>query len=244
MNVDLALLSVVVLFAGFVGGATGFATSILIITFAVHLYPVTFLVPLAVLLNLAMSLFLAIRYRSEIDRRLLFGTMLPLTALGLPVGLVLFNLVRSDALEVALGVFVICLALFELVLALFAGRLPARAGPRKRSALWFLAGGVMEGMYASGGPLVVYCAGGRIPEKGAFRSTLSALWVLLAVVLVISHTATGKLTAASAWYFVTLLPVLAAGVALGGRLHDVLPERSFRIFVYATLLATGVSILL
>lgn len=245
MNIDLAILSVIVFFASLVGTASGFGGAILIVALAVHLYSVQFLIPIAVLLNLALSLYLVARYHSRIDRRLLFGRMLPLTALGLPLGLILFNVVKSGALELALGAFVICLSIFELI-ALFLSERDAVRKPMSatQSALWLLASGVLEGMYASGGPLVVYCAGRNIPDKGAFRSTLAALWVLLSIVLVISHTATGKLTTESAWYFVVLLPALAAGAAIGEWLHDLLPERSFRIFVYSTLFVTGISIVI
>ncbi len=240
MNVDLAILSVIVFFASLLGTATGFGGAILIVALAVHLYPVQFLVPVAVLLNLALSVYLVARNHSRIDRKLLFRQMLPFTAIGLPLGLVLFNLVKSRSLELALGAFIICLSILELIVLFLSERDAVRKPmSASQSAFWYLAGGIMEGMYASGGPLVVYCAGRNIPDKSAFRSTLAALWVSLGIVLVISHTATGKLTVGSVWYFVVLLPVLAAGVAIGDRLHDLLPERSFRIFVYVILLITG-----
>lgn len=243
MNVDLAILSAIVLFANLVGATAGFADSLIIITLAVHLYSIEFLVPIVVLLNLAMSAYLVVRYHSKIDRRLLLKQILPFTCIGLPLGLILFNVVKSEVLRLVLGAVVICLSVFELVV-LFRSERDSVREPMStaQSAFWLVTGGVIQGMYASGGPPMVYYAARNIPDEGVFRSTLSMLWLVLNVFLLISHIATGKLTSESAWYFVVLLPFLAIGVAIGERLHDVLPERSFRIFVYITLLATGISV--
>ena len=89
---------------------------------------------------------------------------------------------------------------------------------------------------------MVYYAGRNIPDKKVFRSTLSALWLLLNTVLLITYLATGKLTSEMARYFVLLLPSLAIGVAIGERVHNALPERTFRLMTFAILLLTGISV--
>ena len=243
MNVELAILAVIVLLANVVGAATGFGGSMITVTLAVHLYSLEFLVPIVVLLNLVISIYIVVRHRSGIDGKLLFKQILPFTAIGLPLGIILFNVVKSGTLKLALGAFVICFSAFELVVLFRSGKDELRKPlTTAYSAFWLFTGGVMQGMYASGGPLVVYYAGRNIPDKKVFRSTLSALWLLLNTVLLITYLATGKLTSEMAWYFVLLLPFLAIGVAIGERVHNALPERTFRLMTFAILLLTGISV--
>jgi uncharacterized membrane protein YfcA len=243
MNAELAIFCVIVLLANMVGATTGFGGSMITVTLAVHLYPIEFLVPIVVLLNLVISIYIVIRHHSGIDGKLLLKQILPFAAIGLPIGIILFNVVKSGSLKLALGAFVICFSAFELVVLFRSGKEELRKPLSPvHSAFWLFTGGVMQGMYASGGPLVVYYAGRNIPDKRVFRSTLSALWLVLNTVLLITYLATGKLTSKAAWYFVVLLPFLAIGIAIGEWVHTALPERTFRILTFSILLLTGISV--
>lgn len=244
MDINLAILAVIILIAYMVGATTGFGGAMISITVAVHLYPVDFLVPVLVLLNLAISMYIVVRHHQGVDWKLLFRKIIPLTGIGLPVGLVLFNFVKMDTLKTALGVFIICLSLFELAILVGSGEEDRRRPLSPvQSAFWLFLGGVMHGMYASGGPLVAYYAGRNIQDKRTFRSTLSALWLILNTILLIVFLSTGKLTAESAWVGVFLLPFLAIGIAMGEWLHPRLAERNFRILVFSILVLAGISVL-
>ncbi len=245
MNWELALLGVIILLAFMINAATGFGGSMLALTLGIHLYSVDFLVPVIVLVNLTISLYIVVRHHSGVDLKLLLKQMLPFTLLGIPIGLVLFNVVKGNVLQIALGIFVICISVFELAL-LFTSAKDAVRKPllAVQSAAWLFGGGVLHGLYAAGGPFVVYYASRNIPDKRVFRSTLSALWVVLNTILLITHLSTGKLTASSAWTWVVVLPFLAVGIVAGEWLHARLVERSFRILIFSILIVAGVSILL
>ncbi|MBU1670034.1 MAG: sulfite exporter TauE/SafE family protein [Actinobacteria bacterium] len=245
MDWRLALLSVIILLAYMVGATTGFGGAMIAVALAIHLYSVEFLVPILVILNLAISIYIVARHHDGIESGKLFRFMLPLAALGLPIGILIFSVAKTNTLNLVLGVFIVCFSLFELAILL---------GPWKdrerepmsalQSSFWLFLGGVMHGMYASGGPLVVYYASRNIGEKRAFRSTLSALWLMLNTGLLIVYLCIGKVTADTVWASAILLPSLAAGIALGELLHDRLPERGFRILVFAVLLLAGISVFL
>jgi uncharacterized protein len=242
MDVDLALLALIVVFAFMINATTGFGGSLITVTLGIHFYPVEFLIPVVVMVNLTISVYIAARHHTGVDLGLLLRQILPFSLLGIPLGLVMFHVVKGTALEIALGIFVVCFSLLELAL-IFWGRAPRKPLSPGASAAWLFSGGVMHGLYATGGPLIVYYAGRNIPDKRVFRSTLSALWVILNAVLLASHLSTGDFTAESAWTWVVLLPALAVGIAAGEWLHFRLPERSFRIFVFSILAAAGVTIL-
>ena len=244
MAAKILILEAIIFIAFMVNTATGFAGSIIALALGVHLFSIESLVPVIVAVNLAISIYIVALHHEAIDRRLLLREIIPATGLGVPIGIVLFNVARTDALKFAFGIFVIGVSLLELFLILFSANGPSRKPLSKvQSFLWLFSGGVMHGLYASGGPPIVYYAGRNIPDKRVFRSTLSAMWVVLNTVILVSDIATRKFTAESLWLVTLLLPALALGIALGELLHPRIPERSFRILVYSLLVVAGVLIL-
>jgi len=242
---DFAILVLIALFAYFIGATTGFGDTVIVVTLALAtgIYTLDFIVPMVVVLALIISLYLVVRHHSGIDRRLFFRKILPVAGLGLPVGMVLYNVVKSSVLVIALGAVVVFFSTLELVLVIRAGDNARKPMSSLQADFWLFSGGVVHGLYASGGPLIVYYAGRNIPDKRAFRSTLAALWLVLNTVLLVTNIATGNLTANKAWTALALLPALAAGIALGEWAHSRIPERGFRILVYSVLIVSGLSVL-
>jgi uncharacterized membrane protein YfcA len=141
---------------------------------------------------------------------------------------------------------VFAIALFQLLRTVRAnGGAPRATRPGPASAAGLLvSGGIVHGLYASGGPLIVLYASRAIPDKGAFRSTLSALWVVVNTALVAVHIAGGSINAATAKATAYLLPSLLLGIAAGEFLHDRIDERRFRLVVFALLVVAGGSLAL
>jgi uncharacterized membrane protein YfcA len=81
-------------------------------------------------------------------------------------------------------------------------------------------------------------------QKGSFRSTLSALWLLTNSVLTLSYLASGLVTGANLKFCAWLAPTIVFGTWIGESLHNRVNEHLFRIAVFAILLAAGLSILL
>ena len=238
---DLLILAAIVFGAFLVGGATGFGSSVLTLTLAVHFFPIDFLVPVVVPLNLVLYGYLALRHRREVDRALLLRRILPLCGLGMPLGWLVFQYSDSEQLKFAFGLFVLSLALFEIARTLRraapVGRTSAPGGP-----LWLLGGGVVMGLWVSGGPLIVYWTSYALRDKGPFRATLSALWLLLNLVLLVAHLASGRIDLDTARVSALMLPALIVGAAIGEMLHGRLGERSFHVLVYLVLASAGGSI--
>jgi hypothetical protein len=246
MDADLIILCAIISFAYFVGTTTGFGSAIIALSFAVHLFPMDFLIPVIVPLNVIVTLYLAIRHRAAIDKKNLFTRILPLSLLGMPFGLFLYHATEADRLKWSFGLFVLFISIFELVRILREKKTddgPPPLSPAK-TFLWLFAGGIVQGLWVSGGPLVAYWASRSLPTKSEFRSTLMALWVALNVALLISHLAVGNIDGATTKLSGILLPFLIVGIVVGEWLHSRLPERGFRILVHGVLIFTGAAIVI
>jgi hypothetical protein len=214
------------------------------VTLGAFLFPLNVVLATFLPANLLLSSYMALRYRRFIDREVLFRRILPLMGLGLAAGLALARLEKASGLKLVFAVFVVLLAAREL---LSRGGTDAPSSPsssaRARTAATLITAGVVHGIFACGGPLVVYYAGRTLRDKASFRATLSALWLVLNAVvfssLVQRGTVGGKTLAVSA----VLAAPLVLGIAVGEQLHARVSEARFRRGVFVLLLVAGLVLL-
>ena len=243
----------IVLVALVVEASLGFGATVIAVALGAFLYPIDVILPAYVPVNMVLSAYLVLRYRDAVDGRLLLRRIVPFMALGLPAGLLLFRYSSGPLLKALFGVFVVGLAAVELLRLGRAAR-AARATTGDAPPLAPLAtapaaallvlGGVIHGAFGTGGPMAVYVAGRQIADKRVFRSTLSALWLALNGVLVVTYALGGYLTLASAKLSVILLVPLAVGTVLGEWTHRRLQGRTFAVLVFTVLLLAGLALAL
>ena len=235
---------VLVVAASYTCAATlGFGANVIAVALGAHLLPVEVLLPAILPTSLLLSGTLALRDRRQIAWRTLLRDVLPWCALGFPLGAYLFHAADPGMLRTLLGGLVAFLGALELLrgwMGPYAEQIPL---PAPVAALFLTAGGFVQGLFASGGPLIVYVLARRLKERGAFRATLCALWVLLNSVLLGSYAVDGRFDSQTleltAW---AVLPLLV-GLGLGQQLHTRLPERAFRRAVHFVLLSSGIVLL-
>lgn len=236
-----ALLAIIVCLAFVVEAALGFGATVVTVTLGAFVAPLDLLLPAFVPLNLLLSGYLVGRYARHVDRRLLLRRVVPLMALGLPAGMWLFHGGSEGLLRTAFGVFVVALSALEL-LARDGGR-ERRLAPAVQAAL-LVAGGVVHGAWATGGPLAVYVAGREIDDKRVFRATLSALWLVLNAVLVVGYVVSGDLDGRTLRLSGILLVPLALGILGGEWVHGRVAAALFRRLVFGLLLVAGAALAL
>lgn len=239
------LLALIFLASNVVEAITGFGATIIAVTLGANFYPIEYLVPVLVPVNIVLSSYIVVRYYSAVDREVFFRVMLPLAGIGLVVGSMIFNFAESRSLKLAYGIFVFSFSIYELARILRTKediRLPELS--MFKSALWLISGGIIQGIYASGGPLVVYYARRKLRNKLTFRSTMSSLWLVLNIYLFINHVATEKATVETLMTSAKLIPSIVIGIAVGEVIHHRIRERTFKIFVFALLIVAGASLLL
>lgn len=240
-----ALLAAIVFVAFGTEAAMGFGCNVLAVTLAIHLYPLDQLLPVLVSLNLVVSIYIVVRHRDAIVWPLLRRRILPLMAIGMPVGMLMLFLGSGPALKLGFGLFVIALSALELARVLGSrastrGTAAARPLGLPASVVILTLGGLMHGLYASGGPMAVYFASRELPDKRRFRSTLSLLWLVLNVILIVGYLFRGLVDQRVAQHVGILIFPLALGILAGEWLHNRVDAWTFRLLVFALLLAGGI----
>jgi hypothetical protein len=239
MTVLLALEGIIVC-AQLVETVTGFGATVISLALGAHLVPLESLVVTLVIIGCLQSLWLVLRGWRHIRWDVLGKTVLPASAPGLALGAYLFASLGTPVLKLILGGFIILISAVELGRLLRQGQDP-RALPTPVAWAVVFAGGFFHGMFATGGPLMVYFFGRTVHDKQAFRATLSVLWLLLNSALLVSYAWTGRLEDEPALRALYLVPALVAGIVLGELLHRRMNERIFKTFVQLVLLGTGVA---
>jgi hypothetical protein len=227
----LAALAAVASFALVVECALGFGGTLIATCIGAQLAPLKVVVPAFVPLDLAMSAWLAARGSRQVDWRWLTREVAPPAAAGIAPGLLLSG-AASPWLPVVLGVFVVLLASREL--ARGSARVPTAIA---RGALLGL-GGLAHGLFATGGPFVVYVARNRVPDPRAFRATLAVLWIALDATALAWFVATGRYDATTTRLLLVFAIAFAPALVLGERLHLSLQARFTRA-AWLLLLAAG-----
>lgn len=239
---DLVPLLLVVLLAWTVQAITGFGSTVIALTLGAAFVPIPELLPVMVALNLPLTVWTVGRHRAHVDRVVLVRTILPWMTLGLAVGLAIGPWLGGELLKRGFGAFVLAFAVRDLVQLVRAAPAGPRPGPATVGA-WVITAGFFHGLYGSGGPALVQAVGRLGLDRGAFRATLSAVWLAFNVVLLAVFAVQGRLDETALWRIGALLACVPLGIGLGEWLHPRMPERGFRALVQIVLVVGGAALL-
>lgn len=242
--IDSALVAfgLVVVFAYAIQSALGLGGMVLCVTLGALIFPVPRVLALAIPLSVAQTAYVCIRHRDAIDWRLLLGRILPLMGVGALVGAWLGSAFDPSRLSILLGVIVLGLSLRELWVRLRGNEI-SRPLPEAVSHSVIFGAGIVHGLFATGGPPLVYALARRGLEKRVFRSTISAVWLTLNFCLAVQYAWVGRYDRATALDVLRLSPTIPLGVVLGEILHHRVDERRFQTLLYVTLALASVALL-
>ncbi len=245
MTVDPALLGFgFVVFAGYaVQTATGFGSMLVCVTFGAQLLGLETVVQLGVPLSFIQLGYVVLRDHDGILWKLLLGRVLPLMLIGMLIAFLFLAGVESAWLGVAFGVMVFVLSARELQrlrVSDDASLVQPISGAKSVAAL--LGAGLVHGIYATGGPMLVYALGREGIDKKAFRSTLSVVWIVLNLVLVTRFALVGTYTPSMLVDIGVLIPAVPVGIAAGEWIHHRVNERRFKAAVFILLIGAAISL--
>lgn len=244
MSPDLLLLMSVVCFAFAVEAALGFGSTVVTVGLASLWLPLDGILPVFVPVNLLLSAYLVLRYRQHVSWRFMGTRVVPFMAIGLPLGFWAFAYVASNGLKTGLGVFIVVLSVLELRRLALRTLEPQMALSPFAERLALVGGGIAHGAFASGGPLAVWVSGRVLLEKASFRASLSLLWLLMNLALVVGYVLNGQIDATTLRTSAMLVPSLGVGLVLGEWAHSRIPLREFRVGIFALLLLVGALLVL
>lgn len=220
---------------------TGFGCTVLALPFITALFGLKPGVMTLTVLAWILAIYIAITKRKDI----VWKTWIVIVAFmlaGLPIGMYLFRHVDAAPLKKVLAAFIILASSIQL----FGALVPRTAGRKLPKPIGFVLlflGGIVHGLFSSGGPLVVLYASDALPDKGKFRATLCLLWATLNTIIITSYFVSGTVTAEVAGKTGLMLPFLAAGIVVGEWAHKRVKPQAFRIIVFSMLLVTGIIML-
>jgi len=234
---DIAALALILVLAHSVETYLGFGSTIIALSLGLFLLPLETLLPVLVTVGILQSAWLIVRWHSHIRWRLILISILPLAAAGMAAGILLRDYASEALLVALLGVFIVVVSTLELI-ALY--RSNVRQLPLRRwvTVPVILAGGLFQGLFASGGPPIVYYAGREIDDPAQFRSTLSVLWLILNIALLITLWAGGQAGVLTLELAALVLPGFIAGVVIGSFIK--MKSRTFKAATWAMLLIIGI----
>lgn len=221
-------------------GITGFGGTILALPFAFLLIGVSQAIPVLLVLSLSLAAAILVIDRRKIAWKTYLRLLLPVS-IGIPIGITILHNLNEDTIKTILGVFIIAVSARGLYLYL--SKAKSRDLPFIATVIVLIAGGIIHGAFASGGPLITIAAREKIADKSIFRATLCMLWLTLNGSILIYYVLAGRFTGQMLNISLICIPFLAAGGLLGNWAHRRIKEGHFSKIVYTALLMSGLLLL-
>jgi len=235
----LLLVAPVVVVIGYtVFGLSGFGSTVISVPILAHFLPVSYLVPLMALLDLASATIVGTSSREHVSKAEM-KRIIPGMFVGFLVGATLLVGVPDAYLKTALGVFAMSMGAYSIFNPTM---------HRTISAWWSVPAGIVGGavatVFGAGGPIYATYLSGRLKDKNQIRTTISMLISISAFSRAVLYAVTGLiLHAAILAGFVVLAPFVWAGLKIGSRIHVGFTHEQMRRAVGALLVGTGGSLL-
>ena len=228
-----------VLLAYTVFGISGFGSTVISVPILAHFLPLTYLVPLMVLLDLAAALFVGQQGRQHVSGAEL-KRIVPFILVGIVLGVTVLVNVDADSLRLALGIFTLAVGIHGIVNPVLHETI---------SPWWSVPAGILGGaiatVFGAGGPIYATYVSGRLREKGEIRSTVSTLISISAFSRALFYAVGGLLLHMAILVgLVVLAPFVWLGLRLGGRIHVNLTQVQLRRVIGTLLVLTGTSLLI
>lgn len=241
--IELAILSAMLGAGFFVEAVAGFGGTVVAVSLGATYASIAHVLAVFLPLNLALSTYLAVRHRGAVQGRLLATRIVPSMLIGLAAGTALALAVDAERAKLGFAALVVGLALRELVRLARPTATPPAPLPAAVQATVLVVAGLVHGLYATGGPLVVAVAQRVIAAKAELRATLAVLWISLNLIVLARLVANGDLSAATLTLSAAIAPTLVVALVLGELVHRKVSERGFRWLVALLLLGTGAVLL-
>lgn len=224
-------------------GITGFGCSVLALPFVTLLIGLEQTVPILVVQAWVLAALIVAQSWRQISWRE-YGRIVLLAGIGLPVGMYGVSSLPEHQLRWVLAGFMVIIAVTGLRRELRpqaagagAGDAPARVSPWAQALL--PVGGIIQGAFGSGGPLIVVYATQALTNKSVFRATLCMTWLTLNTVLIAGFLRAGRLDLPHLQLNAAYLPATLLGLWAGNRAHYRLDDHLFRVIVYSVLGLAG-----
>jgi uncharacterized membrane protein YfcA len=238
MDIPTVVYAALVLFVAYlIRGIAGFGSGLIAVPMLTLVAPVPLVVPLVVSLDYIGSASQGLKNRDYVawKEQLL---LVPFMLVGIGAGLLMLYTIPTAVLSKVLGGFVIIYAIYQLL------PLPALRGSRLCAIVCGCLGGFVGTVFGTGGPFYVMYLKLRDLDKSVFRATFATNFLIDGAIRLGSYAAIGLLRWQVLAYLFAALPMVVAGLYLGGRLQTGWSQHTFVRFISVLLFGSGVALLL
>ena len=218
-------------------GVTAFGAALFTTSVLSHFFPLEFVLPLCVLLDVLASLALGRRFSEDADITEL-QWMAPFSLIGAVVGVALLVTLPRNATLTAFGVVLVAYAIY----ALREGDAAAVVSRRWAPVSGFT-GGAMGTLFGVGAPPYAIYLSRRFTDTAVLRATLSNMVLLSTSIRLLVFIASGLMLWKCVIGFAVLAPFMFAGLWLGNRMHARVSRAQVSKLVSVLLMLIGVSLL-
>lgn len=233
----------IVFITNIIQGITGFAGTVLAMPPSVIDIGFNTAKPILNLLGIFAGIYVvAISYR-HIDKKEFLKCM-GVMAVGIVAGIFLKSLFTGNAgvLYKILGCVVMLVGLSGVYKTFFKKDSIEKPHNPFVSYLLLVSSGVVHGMFVCGGPLLVSYLTGKLKDKQTFRATISAIWIVLNSIILVSDVRDGYFTRDTLTLAAAASVVLFLGIAVGNILYKKMSREVFMKITYILLVISGASL--
>ncbi len=203
-----------------------------------HFLPLQFVVPFILLLDFTASVVMGHKAREHVNWKEI-RPLLPFSLIGIVLGVMLLTSLPREPLLTGLGLFVMAFGVRNIL---------DLHGDKPASQWWAipvgLTGGTVGALFGTGGPPYIIYLSHRLRDKVELRATFSGLFLIDGGVRLVTFLVIGLLLQPGLLLaYILALPIMAAGLKVGHKVHLGLSNQQMLRLIGALLLGSGISLL-
>lgn len=239
---------IVVLATNIIQCITGFAGTVLAMPFSIMLVGFDVARPILNVLGIVASVIIVAQKRQFVNKKELLKITCIMLA-GMVPGFLIINRfsVNSGVLYKTLGIIVIGFT----ALGIIRSRRQDKNNVKKQKRLFIdivmygllLLSGIVHGMFVCGGPLLVVYANDKLKDSDEFRSTVSAVWIVLNSINMFTDIGAGRFNGNTVILLLISTAVLFLAMLIGNLIYKHMNKKAFMVLTYTLMAISGVSLL-
>lgn len=204
--------------------------------------------PILNVLGIVASVIIVAQKRQFVNKKELLKITCIMLA-GMVPGFLIINhfSVNSGVLYKTLGIIVIGFT----ALGIIRSRRQGKNNDKKQNRLFIdivmygllLLSGIVHGMFVCGGPLLVVYANDKLKDSDGFRSTVSAVWIVLNSINMFTDIGAGRFNGNTVILLLISTAVLFLAMLIGNLIYKHMNKKAFMVLTYTLMAISGVSLL-
>ncbi|MEG1987821.1 MAG: sulfite exporter TauE/SafE family protein [Oscillibacter sp.] len=250
-EIGFLFIGLISIFGHFVEGSAGFGCTVIAAPIVNSILPPAVGVPFGTLMAVPFLVIQTLRSLHSIAWKDL-GKILLVCLPGVFVGQYLFTMISPEIAKICIGSAVTVIALmkiFQNIVKPVVLKKPVdtendTVGNKILRYTCLIVGGVVQGAFNIGGPLITVYTIEAVKDKVQYRNTMLCFFMITDILNAVSHFRQGLWTPYLGSALLVALPLAAVGFFAGVKFLDKINRETFLRFVYVILLFVGANMLI